>query len=294
MPPKVPLYTEQQLRDVSLPTHGGRYAVVPHGEVIDEVKRELAKAGLHINKEVYKMTTDGQVAQGIYHLAHTGGNLDMGMMFAWSNSYNKTMRFKCGIGAYVFICSNGVLRGDMGNYSRKHSGTAHADVMNQIRDQISKATEHYTMLVKDKQMLENVILTPKDKGRILGELFAHDEILTLTQVGIVKREIDKPSHKYSNHPDSAWDMYNHVTLALKESHPGSYMSDHQKLHQYFVNQYGQLVTVQVDPKEDPLEPEVEEIPPTNLEPVGSDFDIDHSFYPDTEAKEENVFGVNFV
>lgn len=290
MPPKVPLYTEQQLRDVNLPTHGGRYAVVPHGEVIDEVKKELANAGLYIKQEIYKMTTDGQVAQGIYHLSHTGGSLDMGMMFAWSNSYNKTMRFKCGIGAYVFVCSNGVLHGDMGNYSRKHSGTAHADVMNQIRDQISKATEHYNMLIKDKQMLENVILTPKDKGRILGELFAHDEILTLTQVGIVKREIDKPSHKYSNHPDSAWDMYNHVTLALKESHPGTYMSDHQKLHQYFVNQYGQLVTVQVDPEEN--EEEYEVVAPEPVGPAGSDLDIDHAFYPDTSA--ENVFGVNFL
>ena len=228
------------------------------------------------------MTTDGQVAQGIYHLSHTGGSLDMGMMFAWSNSYNKTMRFKCGIGGYVFVCSNGVLRGDIGNYSRKHSGTALQDVIVQINNQIVHAKEHYDSLVYDKNMLQNVILTPKDKGRILGELFAFDEVLTLTQVGIVKREIDKPTHQYSGNPDSAWDMYNHITLDLKESHPGTYMKDHQRVHQYFVDTYGNLVTTQVDPDDEediPFVEESEEVSPAG----GSDFDIDM-----------NSYGVNFL
>ena len=282
MPPKVPFYTEQNLRDVTPPNHGGRYAVVPHGDVIDEVKRELASAGFAIGHERYKMTDNGQIAQGVYNLTY-GEDSDMSMMFAWSNSYNKTMRFKCAIGAYVHICSNGMLRGDMGNYSRKHSGTAYTDVMNQIKDQISKAREHYSLLMQDKRMLENIILTPRDKGKILGELFANLEILTLTQVGIVKREMDKPTFQYSSNLDSAWNMYNHVTFALKESHPGSYMNDHQKLHQYFINEYGQLITPQVDPddeEENPFITETEEALPA----AGSDFDIDSS----------NAFGVNFL
>jgi Domain of unknown function (DUF932) len=245
MPPKVPLYTEQQLRNAPLPNHGGRYAVVPHGDIIDEVKKEITNNGFTILREEYKMTVDGQVAQGIYHLNYNTG--DMGMMFAWSNSYNKTMRFKCGVGAYVFVCANGVLRGDIGNYSRKHSGVAYQQVMNEIKEQLANAQSHYDNLVQDRNMLDKVMLSPRDKGRILGELFAEDEILTLTQVGIVKREIDKPSHNYNSHVDSAWTMYNHVTLALKESHPTSYMKDHQKLHDWFINKYGaSAITIPVE------------------------------------------------
>jgi hypothetical protein len=274
MPPKVPIYTEQQLRQVPLPTHGGRYAVVPHGDVIDEVKKQLNNAGLTIREVIYKMTSDGQVAQGIYYLEEATIQ-EMGMMFAWSNSYNKTMRFKCAIGAHVFVCGNGVLRGDMGNYSRKHSGTAKQDVFNQIQDQITNALSHYNSLIADKQLLENVILTPRDKGQILGELFANDEILTLTQVGIVKREIDKPSHNYNSHLNSAWTMYNHITLALKESHPSTYLKDHERVHEYFVNKYGQLVTAKI-PMEEVAdvqgEPDFEEQSVLSL--PGSDFDID--------------------
>jgi len=209
----------------------------------------------------------------------------MGLMFAWSNSYNKQQRFKCAAGAQVFICMNGVVSGDLSNFNRKHMGkNAMQDVINSIQEQISKASVHFDNLVKDKDMLKNVILTPRDKGRILGELFANDEILTLTQVGIVKREIDKPTHTYNAHTDSAWTMYNHITFALKESHPGHYIGDHQKVHQYFVNQYGQLVTT-TNQLVDPEQPEEEDqqIPdqPT-LEPTaGSDFDLD-------------AIGVNFL
>ena len=138
MPSKIPFYFEQELRLAPLPNHGGRYAVVSHGDVIDSAKYRILAAGFTIKKEEYRMTTDGQVAQGIYHLDYAG-DADMGMMFAWSNSYNKTMRFKCAVGAYVFICANGVVRGDLGSYSRKHSGTALQDVIAQIDNQIAHA-----------------------------------------------------------------------------------------------------------------------------------------------------------
>jgi hypothetical protein len=155
--------------------------------------------------------------------------------------------------------------------------------MDQINNQIAHAKEHYNVLLADKALLKNIILTPRDKGKILGELFANDEILTLTQVGIVKRELDKPTHTYNAHTDSAWTMYNHITLALKESHPSSFMKDHQKVHGYFVDAYGQLITPTMQDDED--EEEVYEVQVT--EPVapaaGSDFDID-----------TNSFGVNFL
>jgi len=281
MPSKVPFYTEQDLRKTSLPNHGGRYAVVSHGDVIDNTLNQLNKAGFTIKNTQYRMTTDGQVAQGVYHLDYAG-DADMGMMFAWSNSYNKTMRFKCAIGAYVFICGNGVVSGDMGNYSRKHSGTALQDVIAEIDNQIAHAKEHYDTLLHDKQMLKGIKLSARDKGRILGHLFANDEILTLTQVGIVKRELDKPSHNYNSDVDSAWTMYNHITLALKESHPSSFMKDHQRVHGYFVDCYGVLVTPQIDGGDESNYVEEYEVSSEAIS-RGSDFDVDM-----------NSYGVNFL
>lgn len=250
MPVKTTYMTEDRLRNVPLPNHGGRYAVIPHGSIIDETRNQLQAAGFDVDKELYKTSVDGQIAQGVYHLNY-GNDTDMGLMFAWSNSYNKQIKFKCATGAQVFICMNGMVRGDMSNFNRKHMGkNAMTDVVTSIQEQIANAQVYFDNLVQDKEILKNIILSPRDKGSILGELFANDEILTLTQVGIVKREIDTPSHNYNADVDSAWTMYNHITLALKESHPGTYIENHQKVHQYFVDKYGQLVTA---PKEEAIE-----------------------------------------
>jgi hypothetical protein len=37
-------------------------------------------------------------------------------------------------------------------------------------------------------------------------------------------------------------MYNHITLALKDSHPTRYLSNHQRVHDFFVNEFGNLVS----------------------------------------------------
>jgi hypothetical protein len=247
MPVKTTLVSEAQVRNVELPQHGKTYSVIPHGHAIDETKKSLISAGFLLKSEQYRTTLDGQVAQGVYHLEY-GSDPDMGLMFAWSNSYNKSMRFKCAVGGHVFVCMNGVVRGDMSSFVRKHTGSALHEAAQHINDQITNARNHFSTLVQDKEILKDVLLTPRDKGSILGRLFAEQEILTLTQVGIVKRELDKPSHNYNCNPDSAWAMYNHVTVALKESHPNSYLQDHEILHDFFINQYGQLqgptVTVQ--------------------------------------------------
>ena len=282
MPVKTTYMTEDRLRAIPLPTHGGQYAVVPHGTIIDETRNQLSIAGFEIERELYKTSLDGQIAQGVYHLQH-GNDADMGLMFAWSNSYNKQMRFKCAIGAQVFICMNGVVSGDLANYNRKHMGASTLnDVFTTINTQISNAKTYFDTLVENKDMFKTIMLTARDKGRILGELFANDEILTLTQVGIVKRELDKPTHTYNADVNSVWTMYNHITLALKESHPGHFIGDHQKVHQYFVNQYGQLVVpTNVDPIDEENEEDVRE--DIAISPAGSDFDLDM-----------NTIGVNFL
>lgn len=241
MPVKTALVSGDHVRGVALPQHGKTYTIIPHGHAIDETHKAILSGGFSLASEQYKTTTDGQVVQGIYHLGYNGStDPDMGLMFAWSNSYNKTMRFKCAIGASVFICMNGVVRGDMSTYVRKHTGSALNEATLHINEQIGKAREYFELIREDKETLKNVMLTPSDRGNILGRLFAEQEILTLTQVGIVKRELDKPSFNYNCDPDSAWAMYNHVTLALKESHPDSYLTNHETLHRFFIDGYGRL------------------------------------------------------
>jgi hypothetical protein len=274
--------TEEIIRNTPLPSHGGRYGVISHSFIIDETRKELDKAGIGIVRELYKTNKDGQIAQGIYHL-NVANDPEMGMMFAWSNSYNKMMRFKCAVGGQVFICMNGVVSGDIASYSRKHIGqTALTDAVNTIQTQIQSADKHYNQLIQDKNMLKNINLTRKDQSALVGRLFCDEEILTPTQTSIVKKEMYTPSHNYNCSNDSAWALYNHITLALKESHPIHYLSDHQKVHNFFVNEYGQLTTSLPVDNDTYYAEETDDVTFTeHVNSVGSDFDLD-------------VVGVNFL
>ena len=276
MPIKTTFVTEQHIRNTALPTHGKTYTVIPHGYVIDQAKQELASAGLEITRSLYKCSLDGQIAQGIYHL-NSAADKDMGMMFAWSNSYNKMMKFKCAIGAQVFICMNGVVSGDLGTYKRKHTGTALADVTSSIQFQIANATHYYNNLIADKEMLKQVILSKRDQSSIIGQLYADKEILTLTQLAQVKREMGTPSHVYNADVNSAWSLYNHITLALKESHPLTFLNDHQEVHTFFVNEFGQLQSYAMP----------------DIDPDDSDESEQESDFELAESTEDS-FGVTFM
>lgn len=275
MPAKTSLVTEELIRKVPLPQHGKSYTVIPHGHIIDQTRARLAKAGLHVTRELYRASADGEMAKGIYHL--NDKDSEMSMMFAWSNSYNKKMRFKCAIGARVIVCDNGMVSGDLASFNRKHTGSALTDVDYTIDFQISHADQYFKNLVTDREMLKNVVLSKSDQGAVVGQLFASMDILTLTQLGIVKREMDKPSHKYNSDENSAWSLYNHITMALKESHPLNYLKDHQDVHNYFVDQFGQLHMYEINETDADPDMKAKEEAPVEEEELTIESIVERSF-----------------
>ena len=73
---------------------------------------------------------------------------------------------------------------------------------------------------------------------IIGQLFFKEEVLNTMQLNIIKNEIKKPSFDYKVDNDSAWALYNHITLALKETHPAEWMESQGIVHRVFDNELG--------------------------------------------------------
>ena len=137
--------TQVYLESQPLPNHGKTYTVVSHKSVIDNTLQLLKDSGFTVQREIYRANMNANVAQGIYHIYPTQSNVDqinneteLGMMFAWTNSYDRSKSFQCAIGAYVMVCSNGMMCGDMMNFKRKHTGTAGHDIVMQLSNQIKK------------------------------------------------------------------------------------------------------------------------------------------------------------
>jgi hypothetical protein len=226
-----------------LPNHGKTYTVIPHKDVIDVTKTLLDNSGFTITKELYRANMNAKVAQGVYHLA-ANEDEEMGMMFAWTNSYDKSTRFQCAVGAFVNVCSNGMLCGDMANYARKHTGKADHDIHTQISSQIKSANKYYTKLIQDKDQMRKIFLPKKSQAELVGRLFLDEEIIDASQVSIIKAEMKDPSYNYNADLNNAWTFYNHVTHSFKKSHPRTWMSDQVKFHEFMTAELLSQVSLQ--------------------------------------------------
>ena len=232
MPKKIAECTKAHLVSVPLPNHGASYTVISHQSVMDYVYTELAAAGFSVISEEYRCTADGQIAHGIYRL-NFNNDPELSMMFAWTNSYNKQVRFKCGVGAYINLTGTSMVCGDMGSWARKHTGTADEETIKTIQDQIANAHMYYNQLCSDKEAMKGITLNKRKQAQLLGILFAEYQILTTEQASIVRQQMDRPSHVYVD-SNSLWAFYNFVTIALQHSHPKTWMEDQRVLH-YFIS-----------------------------------------------------------
>ena len=232
MPKKIAECTKAHLVSVPLPNHGATYTVISHQSVMDYVYTELAAAGFSVVSEEYRCTADGQIAHGIYKL-NFNSDPELSMMFAWTNSYNKQVRFKCGVGGYINLTGTTMVCGDMGSWARKHTGTADEETIKTIQDQIANAHMYYNQLCADKESMKGITLNKRKQAQLLGILFAEYQILTTEQASIVRQQMDRPSHVYVD-SNSLWAFYNFVTIALQHSHPKTWMEDQRVLH-YFIS-----------------------------------------------------------
>ena len=231
MPKKIQNTTKAHLVSVPLPNHAATYTVISHQFVIDYAYQALAAAGFGIVDEEYRCTADGQIAQGIYKL-NFNNDPELSMMFAWTNSYNKQVKFKCVVGAYINNTGSVMISGEVGSWVRKHTGSADTETKDTIDQYISNANMYYNQLCSDKAAMEVVTLNRRKQSQLLGVLFAEYEILTTEQASMIRDQMKRPQQVFNN-TDSLWAFYNYVTNALQSSHPKTWMEDQRILH-YFI------------------------------------------------------------
>lgn len=249
MPKKIKECTKAQLIAVDLPTHGDSYTVISHESVINYVYTELAAAGFGVVSETFRATADGQIAHGI-HVLQYQSDPELSMMFAWTNSYNKQVRFKCGVGAYVNNAGTFMVHGDMGSWARKHTGTADEETVETIKGQIKDAHMYYDQLKSDKDAMKEIKMNKRKQAQLLGILFAEYQILTTEQASMVRSEMIKPTHVFED-TSSLWAFYNYVTTALQSSHPKTWMEDQRVLH-YFISSVNNFAQQQTAPQVQPV------------------------------------------
>ena len=228
--------TREFLEGVALPNHGGRYTPISHKSIIDKVHAELAARGFNVEAELYRASMWGNVANGMYILDQ-GTDPDMKMMFVWGNSYDKTMRFKCGIGVYIPKTDNYIFAGNIASYARKHTGNADQEALEMIQTHLNMANAHYTELVSARDMLINSTVSIRKVSELVGRMFIEENCLNKEQASAVRDRIMNKVELFDNLPwNNAWNFYNSVAGALRQSHPKSWFEDQSTMHSLIVNE----------------------------------------------------------
>lgn len=275
MPAKIGLVAQSYLEGVALPQHGSTYTVISHKFVIDTVKEELNNHGFFIEEESYRATSDGAIATGMYKLTHME-DPELSMAFAWTNSYNKMVKFKAVVGAVSNVNGAFMILGDQGSWIRKHTGTADLEAKGQIIAQIKNAGTYYSQLLSDKKEMQEIVLTKRSQAKLLGLLFADYGILESTTANVVKSQMIKPGFFYNGGSDTLWAFYNHLIFSIQDSHPRTWLEEQRMSHYIITNEFGLLAPVAVSA---PLALEtiaVEEEDNAQLEEASMQLDLEES------------------
>lgn len=226
-----------------IPWNNGTYTPLANSVIMDLVNTKINNLGLVIKDENYKVTrnNDGLIKGviGAYDISTSEGDYGQRVMFR--NSYDKSMSFAFVCGMVVWICSNGCISGDY-QYRRIHRGVIKDDTSTTMQDVIENINGGFNMLQKSFEVniktmndLKQFEISPNETYDILGNLFFEQNVISITQMSIIKKEFEF-SHNFRHLGDkdfTAFDLYNHITESLKSSHPLTYINDHIKTHDLF-------------------------------------------------------------
>lgn len=223
-----------KILSTALPEKTDTYTPISHASVINRVRSEITSAGFIITGEDYRCTNDGQIALGTLRLNYKADS-DIELSANFTNSYNKQLAFRFNLGGLVKVCMNGMMLNNskFGKYKRVHKGAADLLAEGIISEYINNAGEYWDSLVQHKDSMKEILLSTTAQHDILGELFMRKDVINTMQLNNIKKEFSKPSFDYKVDTDSAWALYNHITLSLKDSHPSDWLDHQVKVHEVF-------------------------------------------------------------
>lgn len=212
------------------------YKPVSHEKLMDITLESIVRAGFTLDKEIYSGCRNNQIANGRYTISNIADN-EMQIQIGWQNSLNKQISLKWAMGVSIFICSNGAISGDMGAFKRKHTGDVQEFTPKYITEYIKTAGDVFVQMQKDREILKNIEIDRHITAQLIGQMYIEEGIIESTQMNIIKRELDAPTHDYGA-PNSMWELMNFTSFALKEIHPTLYMDSHIALNKFFTQQAG--------------------------------------------------------
>ena len=206
---------------------------------MDLTLESIHQAGFTLDQERYTSARDGKVANGKFTIKNVADS-EMQLQIGWQNSYDKSLSLKFAIGTRIFICENGCVSGDYGAFKHKHVGEIQTFTPQAITDYILDAGEAFARMQSERESMKQIVLDRRAQAELIGRMIIDEQFIESTQLNIIKRELEKPTHNYGAE-NSLWELYQFTTFSMKEIHPSLWMNNHIDAHAFFLDAAG-LVT----------------------------------------------------
>jgi len=222
-----------------VPQQTRTYKPVSHAQLMDLTLESIHQAGFTLDQERYTSARDGKVANGKFTIKNVADS-EMQLQIGWQNSYDKSLSLKFAIGTRIFICENGCVSGDYGAFKHKHVGEIQTFTPQAITDYILDAGEAFARMQSERESMKQIVLDRRAQAELIGRMIIDEQFIESTQLNIIKRELEKPTHNYGAE-NSLWELYQFTTFSMKEVHPSLWMNNHIDAHAFFLDAAG-LVT----------------------------------------------------
>ena len=225
------MITVEDLERIEYPVKTDTYVPILHKDLVELVLEQSDKQGFRVRNTDYQIAKHGNIMRGIF--AFIGEDPEMDMQVGILNSYDKSKTVTVGLGSQVFICQNGMVSADY-TMKRKHTGSVKEDINYLIAENLKKLHDEYERNIEVREALRDIEVSKSLYAELVGRMFLQEDIITSTQLNIIKREFE---HSELFPEPTAWSMYNHANHALKSGHPADYINQHVNLHDFMINTF---------------------------------------------------------
>lgn len=195
-----------------------RWQGIRHGDLVDCITKQAGERNLKIEEESWfvngpnRSCLQGSLRLKLPNLKDPAKDVAFSLGVIHSNNADIALRFA--VGAYVFICKNGVVTGDF-VLSRKHT------IGLELPEQVSRGLDRYLEEVKN---IKPAILNMKKRGLVTEDVdrilmrAGREGLMPWSRIGLVDKEYGAPRFKEFK-PRNGWSLYNAFTYIEQKCRP---------------------------------------------------------------------------
>ncbi len=231
--------TRSELLSIPTPEETKSYKPITVSSIFDTINTLSLEKDFYIQNEILETRQKG-LMQKMRFQFYTGVP-KYAFEIAVLNSYNKTIALRAGAGATSCACWNLQIMAPS-KIHEKHMGDVQEDLYNFLKGAFDEKANQLVNAQLLDRAFDYVPLTRKEMAELAGRLFYEEELIGAQQAEIIRKEMSNPSFKYDCNLDSLNGLYQHVTYAIQNEHPTSFLQTQQGVQSFFVEEYQEMTS----------------------------------------------------